>query len=223
MFTPANRKKLVNVCVVTLRKYGRRYELAIYPNKLYEYRHNMATPLDDILHSTTIYRNVSKGEVISQTDLSLFNKSSEDIIRDILTNGYEQKNEATRAYEFEATEKEVINLLQNKVMKDGKYLNERALRDAINMVHKITAGNGKKQSQEILSKLEAEGYERAKIKVAVMVDDRMKGFLGNAYENKDGCILISGEIFPAFRDFCAQEKIKYSVVRTENTVEEEVC
>jgi ribosome maturation protein SDO1 len=223
MFTPANQKKLANVCAVTLKKYGKRYEVATYPNKLYEYRHNMTTSLSEVLHSMTIYRNVSKGEAANQADLVLFNKPNEEIIREILSHGHEQKSEATRMYELEATEKEIVDLLQKKVMKGGKYLNEGALRDAIGRVHKVTAGSGKKQSQEILSKLEAAGYERAKIRVAVGVDDRVRDFLGTSYESRDGCILVRSELFPAFRDFCARENIRYSVVRSEEVVEEEIC
>lgn len=62
MFLPENQKRLTNVSVVSLKKFGKRYELAVYPNKLYEYRNGMNTPLSEILHTDQIFVNVSKGK-----------------------------------------------------------------------------------------------------------------------------------------------------------------
>lgn len=62
MFLPENQKRLTNVSVVSLKKFGKRYELAVYPNKLYEYRNGMNTPLSEILHTDQIFASVSKGK-----------------------------------------------------------------------------------------------------------------------------------------------------------------
>jgi ribosome maturation protein SDO1 len=167
MFTPLNVKKLTNVSIVTLKKFGKRYELAIYPNKLYEYQKGITTNLNEILLSNTIYKNVSKGEICSKEDLKKFNTNNEDIIKYILDFGKEQKNEITREKETSMTEKEIIDLIKKKVMKNNKFMNYNELKDLINKVHNIKPGNSKKQSQEIIFKLEKEGIERVKYKVEI--------------------------------------------------------
>lgn len=63
MFLPENRKRLTNVCVVSLKKFGRRYEVAVYPNKLYEYRNGITPAITDIVHTDQIFSSVSKGKL----------------------------------------------------------------------------------------------------------------------------------------------------------------
>ncbi|AFN83577.1 putative exosome subunit [Encephalitozoon romaleae SJ-2008] len=223
MFTPLNQKKLVNVSIVALKKFGRRYELGVYPNKLYEYRNGMATPLNEILLTDTIYRSVSKGEIAGQDDLDLFCKSHEEIVREILNNGYEQKNEATRIYEQEKTEREIIEFLRNKVTKGGRHLNEASLKEAIGKVHNIYIGNSKKQSQEILGKLEKMGFDRVGIKVSVDMNDKVMEFAKKNGEVYDGYVIIRSECFPKFKEVCEGERVKYLILRREEPEDEEIC
>lgn len=223
MFTPLNQKKLVNVSVVTLRKFGRRYELAVYPNKLYEYRNGMARSLDGILQTETVYRNVSKGEIASQADLGLFCKGHGEIVREILDNGYEQKSEATRAYELERTEREVVGILQSKVTRGGKHLGEAALREAIGRVHNMYIGNSKKQSQEILAKLEALGFDRVGIKVCAEMTSKVVEFAKENGEVCDGHVVIRSDCFPRFKEMCEREGVKYLIMRRDDPEDEEIC
>ncbi|ADM12090.1 putative exosome subunit [Encephalitozoon intestinalis ATCC 50506] len=223
MFTPLNQKKLVNVSVIALRKFGRKYELGVYPNKLYEYRNGMATPLSEILLTDTIYRSVSKGEIAKQADLDLFNKTHEEIVLEILNSGHEQKSEVTRAYEQEKTEREIIEFLRNKVTRGGRHLNEASLREAINKVHNIYIGNSKKQSQEILSKLEKIGFERVGIRVSVGGNDKIMEFARRNGEVHDGYVIIRSECFPKFKEICEEEKVRYLILRREEPEDEEIC
>lgn len=223
MFTPLNQKKLVNVSVVALRRFGKRYELAVYPNKLYEYRNGMDTALRDILQSSTIYRNVSKGEIISQADLGLFGRLHDEIIREILDHGYEQKSEATRMHEQDMTEREILDLLRSKVRRDGKFLNEGTLREEIAKVHRMHSGGSKKQSQEILRKLEAAGFDRVGVRVSVAIDDRIRDFVEQHGEVCRDCVVIRADRFPEFRDLCDREGVRYSTMRMEEVEDEEIC
>ncbi|AFM98858.1 putative exosome subunit [Encephalitozoon hellem ATCC 50504] len=223
MFTPLNQKKLVNVSIVALKKFGRRYELGVYPNKLYEYRNGMATPLNEILLTDTVYRSVSKGEIAGQGDLELFCKPHEEIVREILDNGHEQKSEATRIYEQEKTEREIIEILRNKVTKEGRHLNEASLREAINKVHNIYIGNSKKQSQEVLAKLEKMGFDRVGIKVSVDMNGKVTDFVRKNGEIHDGYVVIRSECFPKFKEMCKEEKVNYLILRREEPEDEEIC
>ncbi|CAD26465.1 similarity to HYPOTHETICAL PROTEINS of the UPF0023 family [Encephalitozoon cuniculi GB-M1] len=223
MFTPLNQKKLVNVSIVTLKKFGRRYELAVYPNKLYEYRNGMRTPLSEILQTDTIYRSVSKGEIARQGDLDLFCRTHEEIVREILDCGYEQKSEATRVYEQEKTEREIVQILRNKVTRGGRHLSEASLREAIGKVHNIYVGNSKKQSQEILSKLEKMGFDRVGVRVSVEMSDKVAEFVKQNGEIHDGYVMIRSDCFPRFKDMCEKEKVRYLILRREEPEDEEIC
>ncbi|EPR78068.1 Shwachman-Bodian-Diamond syndrome like protein [Spraguea lophii 42_110] len=64
-------KKLINVSIVTLKKYNKRYELAVIPNKLLLYRENKIE-LSEVLHTWTIFKDVSEGTICSKEDLALF-------------------------------------------------------------------------------------------------------------------------------------------------------
>ncbi|KAM0671327.1 putative subunit of exosome [Ordospora colligata] len=224
MFTPQNQKKLVNVCVIALKKYGRRYELAVYPNKLYEYRNGITTCINEIVQSSTVYKNVSKGEIAAQDDLSMFGKSHDEIVKEILDNGHEQKNEATRMYEQERTEREILEIVGRKVTKDGKHVNMNVLRDAMSKVHNVHIGDSKKQSQEVVAKLERIGYERVGMRIAVDLNNSsIRRFVDQNGEVNDAYVILRSNYFPAFKRICDSESVKYIVVRNEDPDDEEIC
>lgn len=218
MFTPVNVKKLTNVSVVTLKKFGKRYELAIYPNKLYEYQKGITTNLEEIVQHPTIFRNVSKGEVCSKGDLDLFRMPKEDIIREILEKGHEQKNEATRDKEASMAEREIVDIVRWKVMKNGRFLSSEAIRDAILRVHNVQPGRVKKQAQEVVRKLEALGFER--ISFEIEVDHS----LVQEYEGiifKEEKAFVNSSDLPSFRKYCQERNIHYVVHRNEEEDDEE--
>lgn len=219
MFTPVNIKKLTNVSVVTLKKYGKRYELAIYPNKLYEYQKGLTQDLNEIVQNQTIFKNVSKGEVCKKEDLDLFCKSQEEIIKEILDRGHEQKNEATRDRETLMAEREIIDLVRAKVTKGGKFLNPEEMKGWILKVHKISQGRIKKQVQEIVSKLEQAGFERVNFKIEVDFE-RVRGVEGVFLKGDD--VFVNSSKFPSFRRHCEENKIPYVVRREEEEEEEEI-
>ncbi|KAF9763863.1 Ribosome maturation protein SDO1 [Nosema granulosis] len=215
MFTPLNVKKLTNVSVVTLKKFGKRYEVAIYPNKLYEYQKKITTNLEEIVQHQTIFRNVSKGEVCSKGDLELFNKPVPEIIREILERGHEQKNEATRNKEVEMAEKEIVDLVRKKVTKNGKFLSYEAMKNVIHSKFKISI-NTKKQAQEIVSKLEKEGYERINYKIECEEEVDFQGLI-----YRDGEVLISSRDLPEFKKHCKERNIQFVVHQPKEEEESE--
>lgn len=69
IFTPSNQVRLTNVTIVRLRRGGRRFEIACYPNKVLEYRAGVTRSLDEVLQSRLIFTNVSKGQTARAGDL----------------------------------------------------------------------------------------------------------------------------------------------------------
>lgn len=58
---PIGQKRLTNIAVVRLRKCGKCFEIACYKNKVLNWRSSIETDLDEVLQTTAIFSNVSKG------------------------------------------------------------------------------------------------------------------------------------------------------------------
>ena len=116
IFQPSNQIKLVNVAVVRLRKGGKRFELACYPNTILDYRRNLIKTLDDVLQIPNIFVNVSKGQVASKQDLVKgFGTDERDkIIDEILRKGEVQVGEKERARKQEDVWNEMVTIITEK-------------------------------------------------------------------------------------------------------------
>ena len=87
--TPQNQKLLTNVQVVRLKKGGKKFELACYPNKIMNFRAKQETRLEQVLQIDRIYSDVEKGEAAKKKELqNVFgNLSNDEIIMEILMKG----------------------------------------------------------------------------------------------------------------------------------------
>ncbi|KAI4291076.1 ribosome maturation protein SDO1 [Pancytospora philotis] len=219
MLIRTKTKKLTNVSVVTLKKFNKKYEVAVYPNKLYEYRHNPAVPLESILHSFKIYRSVATGDMASESDLAEFGLPPREVVRHILDHGYEQKAAATSKHELDAAEKQILDLVQSKVTYNGTYVSDEILLGFIRSVWDIKNDNVKKQVSGIIRKLEEVGFERTSF--LVRCDAAAAGFDG-ATRVEDG-FKVKSDVLPSFISFCEERDIKYVIMKNEEVEEEEIC
>ena len=62
-------KKLTNIAVVRLKKAGVRFEIACYKNTVVAWRDGFEKDLDNVLQTTKVYNNVSKGVFAKEEDL----------------------------------------------------------------------------------------------------------------------------------------------------------
>ena len=67
--SPSNQKRLTNVAVVRLKRGGKTFELACYPNKVTSWREGVESDLDEVLQQRIIFGNVSKGVQAKQADI----------------------------------------------------------------------------------------------------------------------------------------------------------
>lgn len=88
-FPCAGQKRLTNIAVVRLKKGGKRFEIACYKNKVLDWRQGSEKDIDEVLQTTEVFQNVSKGQVAQTDDLvKAFGTSSRDAIcREILSKG----------------------------------------------------------------------------------------------------------------------------------------
>jgi hypothetical protein len=100
---PSNQKRLTNVAVVRLKRGGKTFELACYPNKVTSWREGVEKDLDEVLQQKVVFSNVSKGVQAKQIDIDkAFEKklcpSEQDVIIFILSKGQLQVTEKERTH-----------------------------------------------------------------------------------------------------------------------------
>ncbi|KAI5170274.1 ribosome maturation protein SDO1 [Pancytospora epiphaga] len=222
MLIRENTKRLTNVSIITLRKYNRKYELAVYPNKLIEYRNNPSISLNSILHISQIYKSANTGDIASSADLALFEMPRDDIIKYILDHGYEQKASATSKYELSAIERQVLSMLQHKVTYQGTYLSIDVLSGFVKKVADIKNESAKKQLSKIIRELEKIGFERISYKVRCNIKE-MEVPDEIEIEKVEGGVLVKSDLLPAFIEYCESLSIKYVVSKNEEVESEEIC
>lgn len=269
MFLPENQKKLTNISIVSLRRASRKYELAVFPNKLYEYRRNPSVPLGTVLQSPVIFKNVGTGELCSQRELQLLysetcrhdsnsdNSSTKDnsitedkilekITRKILDEGHEQKAIETSLYELASVEKQLVDLVHEKVLLRGAHVPKELLERDIRSVWNIRNGEVRRQVGGVIKKLVEIGYDRVSYVVTVMSLDngnikRLFDHLAscisdnnsthsacndNKYNAADNSIslTVKSDVLPDVLEICEKNGLKFFVYREEEAESEElVC
>lgn len=116
---PSNQIKLTNVSLVRLKKGKKRFEIACYKNKVLEWRSGIETDLDNVLQIPNVFLNVSKGQTAPKEDLEKAfgkNKTTDDIILEILKKGEQQVGEKERAAQLERINNEVISIVASKLV-----------------------------------------------------------------------------------------------------------
>lgn len=98
---PVTQVRLTNVAVVRLKRRGKRFELACYKNKVLSWREGNEDDLDEVLQTSSIFNNVSKGILSKTKDLKdAFKTDDQDaIVLEILRKGELQVSEKERQYQ----------------------------------------------------------------------------------------------------------------------------
>ena len=68
-FTPVNQVRMTNVATIRLRRAGKRFEVACYPNKVLSWRNGVEDDIDEVLQTESVFLNVSKGQLAKKEDL----------------------------------------------------------------------------------------------------------------------------------------------------------
>jgi ribosome maturation protein SDO1 len=115
---PVGIKKLTNVAVVRYKTHGIRFEIACYKNTVISYRAGAEKDLDNVLQTTAIYLNVSKGIVAKEADMKkAFGTTDEEkICRVILEKGELQVGEKEREVGQESMTRDCVNILVEKTI-----------------------------------------------------------------------------------------------------------
>ncbi|VDI31218.1 ribosome maturation protein SDO1 [Mytilus galloprovincialis] len=122
VFQPTGQKRLTNVAVVRMKKGGKRFEIACYPNKVLSWRNKVETDIDEVLQTHTVFTNVSKGEV-AKSDI-LKKAFSNDNQAEICLQALEVIKQLTET-ETIKIQKAFMRLKITVPAKDGKKVREK--------------------------------------------------------------------------------------------------
>ncbi|KAG1671280.1 hypothetical protein FOA52_010851 [Chlamydomonas sp. UWO 241] len=192
VFQPVGQKRLTNIAVVRLKKAGIRFEIACYQNKVRDWRNGIEKDIDEVLQTTTIFNNVSKGIAAKEADLmTAFGTTDEEVItQEILRKGDLQVADKERKVEYDNLFRDVACVLVEKCVNPETSrpytitMLERALRDAhFNVDPKRGA---KQQALEALPMLQAKfPIERARMRLKLTAPTDRKAQLVDMVESYD--------------------------------------
>lgn len=113
---PVNQVRLTNVAVVRLSRHSHRFEVACYRNKIVNFRQGTETDLSEVLQTTTVFTNVSKGQFAKSSLLQecFGTTDEEEVCRFILEKGEVQISDQERAVQLESMLREVASMVSEK-------------------------------------------------------------------------------------------------------------
>eukprot|EP00890_Picochlorum_soloecismus_P001857 jgi/Picsp_1/2672/NSC_00902-R1_ribosome maturation protein sbds-like len=137
VFQPVGQKRLTNVAVVRYKKHGIRFEIVCYKNKVVNWRNGVEKDLDEVLQTTAVFSNVSKGILAKREDLMrAFGTDDETkICLIILNEGELQISDKERKMEINTLFRDVAAVLSEKCINPKSRkpytigMLERALKD----------------------------------------------------------------------------------------------
>jgi len=178
---PTGQKRLTNVAIVRLKKCGKRFEIASYPNKVVSWRNKVETDIDEVLQTHAVFTNVSKGEVAKAADLKkAFGTDNQDeICLEILAKGELQVSEKERHAQLESMFRDIATIVADKCVNPDTNrpytvtMIEKAMKD-LHFSVKPTR-NTKQQALEVIKlfkEKETITIQRAFMRIKVVIPGR---------------------------------------------------
>ncbi|RLN54674.1 hypothetical protein BBJ28_00023403 [Nothophytophthora sp. Chile5] len=171
---PVGKIVLTNVAVVRMKKGGKRFEIACYKNKVFNWRNGVEEDIDEVLQISKVYENVSKGKFAKKSDWAkAFGvQTEEQACRAILDHGELQVSEGERKAHVENMYRDIATIVADKCVNPNSNrpypytVIERVMKE----IHYAVVPNrsAKQQALELIKKLpEHIPLARAKMKIQV--------------------------------------------------------
>ncbi|ETK88108.1 SBDS family rRNA metabolism protein [Phytophthora nicotianae] len=171
---PVGKIVLTNVAVVRMRKGGKRFEIACYKNKVFNWRNGVEEDIDEVLQIAKVYENVSKGKFAKKSDWSkAFGvQSEEQACRSILDHGELQVSEGERKALVENMYRDIATIIADKCVNptSNRPYPYTVIERVMKEIHYAVIPNrsAKQQALELIKKLpEHIPLARAKMKIQV--------------------------------------------------------
>lgn len=190
--------------MVRYKKYGKRFEIACYKNKVMNWRNGVEKDLDEVLQTSTVFSNVSKGILAKREDLiQVFGTDDEEkVCMKILSEGEMQVSDKERKQELDTLFRDVAGILSEKCInpKSKKPYTIGVLERALKDIHFSADPKkpAKLQAVEALPLLQVKfPIERAQMQLKIVVPAFVSLDLQKILQNKSASIIeqnIEGDI-----------------------------
>lgn len=176
---PVSQKRLTNVAIVKYKSHGIKFEIACYKNKVLNWREGVEKNLDEVLQTTSIFTNVSKGIWAKEVELkkAFGTTDEEEICKLILTKGELQVSEKEREVYMDSLARDVASVVCEKCVNPKTKLPltvgmiETMMKDA----HISVKPNqpAKKQALQVIEALQKKGAQiaRAQMRLRLVFPD----------------------------------------------------
>ena len=183
---PVGQKRLTNICIVRLKRCGKKFEVAAYRNTVVAWRNGVEKDIDEVLQVHTIYANVDKGILAKSEDMvQAFGTDDEDkVCVEILNKGDFQMSDQEREMQVAALFRDVATRVTDMCVNPETNLPyplstiERAMRDELHFAPALTKA-AKQQALAVIKQLEASDVlpiARARMQLRLVVpSDRLGG------------------------------------------------
>jgi ribosome maturation protein SDO1 len=169
------QERHTNIAIVRLRKGGKKFEVAAYPNKVLSWRQGIEKDLDEVLQVATVFENVSRGSHAKKDDLAkVF--GTDDVVeccKLILAKGEVQIGEKERELEYSSKFRDIATMVASRCVNSQTgwpftvATIETAMRDTIHFAVNPNKPT-KQQATEVIERLkEYMPIARARIHVKV--------------------------------------------------------
>merc|ERR1711907_630176 len=176
--TPQNQQLLTNVAVVRIKRGGKRFEIAAYPNMVQPWRDKLEKDLGEVLQSDRVFTNVSHGKFAKKQDLikCFQSDNEEEICKLILEKGEIQISAEERKLALERLFKEIAAIVAQKCLNTETKLPltvsyvERVMKD---MNYNINPTRpAKQQALVVISSMQVDHpIQRARMRVKISLAD----------------------------------------------------
>lgn len=176
---PNLQKRLTNICMIRLKKCGKKFEVAAYRNTVVAWRNGSEKDIDEVLQVHTIFSNLSKGYLAKHEDLiEAFGTYDEDrVCVEVLNKGEFQMSEQERKMQIEGLFRDIASRVADMCVNPETQVPyplttiERALHETLHFAPSLNHGS-KQQALQAMKALEAANVlpiSRAKMRLRLLV------------------------------------------------------
>lgn len=110
------QERHTNIAIVRLKKGGKKFEVAAYPNKVLGWRQGIEKDLDDVLQVANVFDSVSRGIVAKRGDMAKI-LGTDDVVeccKIILSKGEVQVGEKEREMEYSSKFRDIATMVASR-------------------------------------------------------------------------------------------------------------
>ena len=171
---PVGQKILSNVSVIKLKKKGKQFEIAVFPNKVSSWRNGLEKDINEVVQSHSIFANVDQGMLAKQSEVleALDVDDMEKALRLILEQGKMKIAEKERKIIISNLTKDIASIVASQCVNVNteRPLTSSTVERAMKEIgYSVKMGKpAKAQALKVIKELKQNGYPIARAKIRLV-------------------------------------------------------